>query len=753
MIKIRKLFNDYFSNLETSLKSIIFILIPFAVFFSVLSDRSPYNYFNLIVYGFLSIAIISYVFKYKSFKFDIFPFLILLFNFTILVSQIVNMRVGEYPRSVVLLSLFSIIIYQFFINIDNKQNVFTAILVGGLIFAVFFIFYYRNEIIKLEFSERIGRDFSDQNDLAKYISVFCVLSIGMLFKSKRILRVGFAVATFIFLVLILFTGSISNLLCIVLTLIFVAIYKTKRQNRLFIILGIAATIGLFVLLLQLPVFEYFKKRIEGIFAGLTQSTSAKKDGSAIDRFTLFQEALRLFATRPLFGFGYDQVQYYTHGAGMFSHNNFTELAASFGIFGFFVFEVLLLMPLVKSIREKKIDSQSLFLIFYLFIFQFFLIIFRKKIEFVLMPLFFSISCFGYYPYFEAKFENRKFVLSFVKSAESQNEKITVSKKKNKVLHLFSPDDFSINHCDEIKNNLSSDCDFIDIAVVKPDFESSGNETYQIYKTDARLFKLRKLSFEIDKINPDVVYVDSQTLTNNLLECIGISRKTICYLRNDFNEAKICKRKRIQYIAFNLDTKTRFEDLSKKKKYHATFIENSFEKDDRNFTSFNKRKYASIFLGSTIVEDDYKEVVERFVSLHERDSNMRFAISANENAYAQLEKYFEKESIDFIDLYHEDVGVKDAITNSKCALLLSNNVIDDKTIKVLNCSQTIGVRKETINSTLESNNFTIECKETKINDFIYEIFTNEVERNAIRFGESKDIDLYFLQYQYMKVFVL
>lgn len=204
-------------------------------------------------------------------------------------------------------------------------------------------------------------------------------------------------------------GFTSNLLVLSLLTIGLIVYMAKGRRKLFAIIGIVATIIVFIILLQLPFMAYFKTRIENMVNTITTG-SGSVDYSFIDRFNLAIYGLRLFTSKPLFGYGYDQVQFYTWGKDAFSHNNFVEVLASFGILGFLAFEALLLYPLFKNWKKQK-KELAVFSLLYIFMFQFFLIVFRKKIEYFLIPLAFSFIDYPVYKCYMVGLENKKLYLS------------------------------------------------------------------------------------------------------------------------------------------------------------------------------------------------------------------------------------------------------------------------------------------------------------------------------------------------------
>ena len=408
--KFRLFFNRCFSSLEATIKTLIFFLIPFMVFFMILSDRNPYNYITIVFYVIQILLIIFYIFIYRFFVFDLLSLLLVCILFSILVSQLLNFSIAQFPRTILFLSAFSIIFYQFLITLNNNEKtfVFKLMIIGGLLFVIFFVIYYFKDLISLDFSERLGRDFSDQNDLAKNLAVFAILSLVLIFKTSKWRKIFYIFATLIFAFFILVTGSISNLLVLIIIAVAALFYLVIGKKKLWVLLGIAVFFGLFIALLQLPFMSYFKTRILNMFNSFF-SSSGSVDNSFVDRFYLAMYGLRLFTSKPIFGYGYDQVQYYTWGKNAFSHNNFIELLGSFGLIGFLIFEAILLIPLVKNWKKKDAEL-SLFALLYLFLFQMFLVIFRKKIEYFIIPLSFSFIDYHAFKHFTLSINNKK--LSF-----------------------------------------------------------------------------------------------------------------------------------------------------------------------------------------------------------------------------------------------------------------------------------------------------------------------------------------------------
>lgn len=743
MKTIQELFKSIFKDFESMLRFSIFVLISIASFFSVLSDRHPYNYINIAVYGILSLAIILYVFLYKSFKFDLFTVAIVALNLSILISQLLNNRLLEYPRTILLLSLFSIIVYQFYVNIKNKDSVFVAILFGGLVFAAFFVFSYRRELFSFNFnfSSRLGRDFSDQNDLSKYMAVFAVMSVLCAMKFKKLSRVFFIFSAIGFFTLILITGSISGLLCFLISLLLIIIFSVKRQNRVIAAISIISLVGIIVLALQLPFFSYFKDRIQNIFSSFSHNDN-EYDTSAADRYSLFKESFQLFLTRPIFGFGYDQVQYYTHGAGFFAHNNFTELGASFGVFGLLIYEFLLMAPTIKLLKEKKRDNFVIFTSIFLFIFQVFLIIYRKKIEFFLMPLYFSIAYFGLTPYLEIKRVEKKLVFAFVRP-----DKYNAIDSKLKILNIHYSDEFAKTYFDELKFLLNNDqIDEISIA-----FDKLNGAGDYVLSSKHHYKDMRNLSFKIDSINPDVVLIDSKLLSFSFLRAIGFNKKIICIVREKINVKDLYKNSNVTYITFNEIDKIEFENSQRKRKTHIYHIERYHRNENVNELVKNKN-YKCVFVGDKYLFNKYKIAVEYFKNMHTYNADYKFAIIAHKEAYSSLINYFKLNNIDYIDVYeNKKINVKNTLLNSEFSLFVRNGHLELFAKEMhIKCGCKV-ISEKGDNSIVIPSELVFESNENDAKE-MYNLISNENSPTNKVLNED-EFNIEYLRYEYMKVFML
>lgn len=87
------------------------------------------------------------------------------------------------------------------------------------------------------------------------------------------------------------------------------------------------------------------ERIEGTFEGRETSK----------RSNLMEDALRVWWEKPVFGHGVDQYRYVGNNT-TYSHNNYTELLADFGVVGLVLYYVIFVLLLVRTVRGITMGS-------------------------------------------------------------------------------------------------------------------------------------------------------------------------------------------------------------------------------------------------------------------------------------------------------------------------------------------------------------------------------------------------------------
>lgn len=378
-------FNDWGKK-----KILLFSLIAFFLFFSsfstmAFSARYPLNYLNAVIYFFLILFIILFVSLYGYFRFDIFFVLLLLFNFTVLLSSLLT-GFRNFSFTIIFVTSVSFFVYQIIININKEIRMFLLLLIflGGIVFSLYFMFYYRDIILNFDFNSRIGGYFDNLNEMAKYFVFLSIISLYLFLFKKKVMHLVFALIFFIFLVL---TGSRSNLLAFTVAILVLIYLRIPKRKKISLLLFICLSPILLFLLLRIKFMENILIRL---YASLKTLINSSDFDNVLDFSTKFRkiasiEAFELFLQRPLFGYGFWGTNIYSFNK-MSTHNNFTALLGNFGIIAFLIFQAFLIFPIYSNIKKNKnINYLFIALLLYIFVFQTFLITFTSKFEYLIFP--------------------------------------------------------------------------------------------------------------------------------------------------------------------------------------------------------------------------------------------------------------------------------------------------------------------------------------------------------------------------------
>ena len=142
--------------------------------------------------------------------------------------------------------------------------------------------------------------------------------------------------------------------------------KRKIKNVfLASIIGVV-TIGI---LYSNPAFQKFiNEKILTMFLNenmtFVSTYAADAAASTKMRQVLAETAMEMFRINPLFGCGVDSVRYYL-GTYMrelmtvtYSHNNYTEVLACFGLVGFGLYYSKVIMAIIRNIRNRMFSSHT-----------------------------------------------------------------------------------------------------------------------------------------------------------------------------------------------------------------------------------------------------------------------------------------------------------------------------------------------------------------------------------------------------------
>ena len=209
----------------------------------------------------------------------------------------------------------------------NYQFVLQSIILSAI---VLLIRLWLNTPLYLWGTTRVGETIGyNPNTIGLVLSLSSVLSF-YLFNQKRknvylfvMVLLGFAS---------LFSGSRKAFAILITGVFLLSIIFASNRKKFFIssIIGVALlTLLLYLTLKWEPLYLVIGKRVESLVNGLMGGTT---DSSTSIRFDMVSTGLQLFIQKPFFGYGLGNYRFIS-GLNTYSHNNYTELLVSFGLFG------------------------------------------------------------------------------------------------------------------------------------------------------------------------------------------------------------------------------------------------------------------------------------------------------------------------------------------------------------------------------------------------------------------------------------
>ena len=278
---------------------------------------------------------------------------------------------GNYPESKTLITLFRAYIMGtcLVLYINSKERLFKAL--RSLIYAAVILGILALLTTPVSqygragdegFGVRIGQHRNQVGMLAATMSFLCFYlgHIGALKNEKKYLL--------FFLVLLVCTGSRGSMIqCIVAFCLYLLTQKNVSKRIKGVISGIFVLGVLYFVVLAVPFLnEMIYKRFITMFQAVLGT--GQSDSSAYGRGLMRVLAFKMFMNKPILGYGLDGfVTYFgdhrviegkSFGAAAYSHCNFAELAADFGIVGLIIWYWLIIYIIMKSWKSHKKNEHA-----------------------------------------------------------------------------------------------------------------------------------------------------------------------------------------------------------------------------------------------------------------------------------------------------------------------------------------------------------------------------------------------------------
>jgi O-antigen ligase len=209
----------------------------------------------------------------------------------------------------------------------NYHFVLQSIIMSALVLLIRLLI---NTPLYLWGTTRVGETIGyNPNTIGLVLSLSSILSFYLFNQSRNklyffmMILLGFAS---------LFSGSRKAFAILIVGVFLLSIISASNKKQFFISIVIGVLLLSLLLYLTLkwePLYLVIGKRVESLVQGLIGGTT---DSSTSTRFDMISTGLQYFIQKPFFGYGLGNYRFIS-GFNTYSHNNYTELLVSFGLFG------------------------------------------------------------------------------------------------------------------------------------------------------------------------------------------------------------------------------------------------------------------------------------------------------------------------------------------------------------------------------------------------------------------------------------
>lgn len=371
-------------KIKRILKITICLLLAIYVYFILaFSNRSGFNHYTYYVIFALFFVVSFYliIFGLESINLS---FLSIGFFSLYVVASTLILNQGWSTMLTMLSSLLTLIsVYFAFSIINNKFLVINAILFGFFFFSIHFYTVYFEEIVSLNIG-RLGDYFYNQNKIA--FQMFFASGLCW-FLAINVNQKYYIIPFMIFSLILFLTGS-RTFFMVLLLFIFLSLFLKFRKNTkkfIFIILFLMAVV---FIVIQLPPLSKFRS---AIFEMLYTLIGVGSDVSTNTRLFMAENAAYIGIRNLIFGIGTDGFSFSSR-FGTYSHNNYFEILANFGLINLFLFYYIPGVSIAKFNRNvTKFQLLGTLLSICIFVSSLGTVLYSEKIS----AIFFAFIIFTY----------------------------------------------------------------------------------------------------------------------------------------------------------------------------------------------------------------------------------------------------------------------------------------------------------------------------------------------------------------------
>ena len=320
------------------------------------------NAYYIITVGEFVIAFVS-AFLHRRFKRILsngyFLWLIMVFMVYFL-TPIFNSSYSDFPYAYFALhfmNTMTIVLLFFDKSIDRIVDVLCDGSVLATLLTVIFIIINEADIIRAG-ALRIGGSASGNVDvLGMYLGLMSIFVLYKVIINKQGKYIAIYALQVIFMLL---TGSKQALIYIAVSYLVFIKYSYKKNIAKYVVPFIIFA-GFIIAIFEVPaLYDLIGYRIQIMLVSFGFRIGDLSSSYSTDRrMQMIQKALELFSQKPIFGGGWG---YFTAKSGfnVYSHTTYTEILATYGLFGFIVYYSLYYKTLIKYLTVKKNNIGILF---------------------------------------------------------------------------------------------------------------------------------------------------------------------------------------------------------------------------------------------------------------------------------------------------------------------------------------------------------------------------------------------------------
>lgn len=257
--------------------------------------------------------------------------------------------------------LFFIVYNVFYENKNAHAQFIRAIYIAGISLCIYSVYVYGIDgiIDGMTSGRRLGKEIGQENIYGMNLATTAIIGFYYFFykKGNRIFHLAVVASSFI---LAMSSGSRKALLMVIFGCFYLVIKEYGFRRIYKIVIVLLVLILVFNMVIQLPIFNLVRERMEMGMETITGSGNGDK--SAGNRIIHIERGFNLFKEKPFVGYGADNYRV-ASGSGTYSHNNFIEVLVDFGVIGFLIYYSMYVRSYKNLSSNKTPEGNLIFVLF------------------------------------------------------------------------------------------------------------------------------------------------------------------------------------------------------------------------------------------------------------------------------------------------------------------------------------------------------------------------------------------------------